>query len=128
MKIFGAKRFFVLFAISLVLSLVIIRWHSVGNVSFCQFTPGCQFQNPKGTITERTYGYPLAYKKVTTFRPAHNDESKPDYAGYAVTSVENQSFSIPSVLMDVLFWFGVLYLVSHLFKTKQKVPAHSADN
>jgi hypothetical protein len=116
---FSAKKYLIMAAISLALSLGIIRWHSVANISFCQFTAGCRYQDPKGTITTKIYGYPLAYKQTTSFRPLHNDEKKPDYEGYTETSIETLSFSVPSVLINSLFWFALLHLVGRLIRQKQ---------
>ena len=116
---FEAKKLLAIAALSLLLGLVIIRWHSVKNVSFCIQVAGCQNQEPKGTVTTRTYGFPLAYKEVSSFRPNNNDENAANYAGYAETSNENLSFSVPSVLMNTVFWFGVLNLLAPLIKQRR---------
>ena len=118
-----AKRYLILGLISLVLSLAIVRWHTTNNVSFCYQTPGCQNNDPRGAITEKTYGFPLAYKKTTSFRPTNDDPKKADYAGYTQTSIENQSFSIPSVLVSTLFWFGLLHLLASLLWRRKAARA-----
>lgn len=121
MNLFSTKKYLILATLSLVLSLVIIRWHSVGNVSFCINSAGCRFEDPKGTITVRTYGFPLAYKQTTSFRPNNSNDKAANYAGYAETSIESQSFSIPSVIVSALFWFGLLNLAARFIKPKKPV-------
>lgn len=122
----SAKGLFILIGISLLLSLAIIRWHSVHNVSFCINSAGCRQEEPKGTITTRTYGFPLAYKQTTSFRPVNNDPKLNNYAGYSETSIENQGFSILSVLINTLFWFGLLHLLATFIKPKQQAPISGA--
>jgi len=121
MNSFTSKKYFIIVVLSLVLSLGIIRWHSVANVSFCINSAGCRFEDPKGTITVRTYGFPLAYKQTSSFRPTYNNPKSDNYVGYTATSLETQSFSLPSVLVSALFWFGLLHLAARFIKQKSVV-------
>jgi hypothetical protein len=123
---FSTKKYLILAAVSLLLSLVIIRWHSVDNVSFCTNVPGCQNEQPSGKITERTYGFPLTYKKVTTFRPSASSNSTAA-SSQKETSIENQAFSVPSVIVSAIFWFGLLQLLSRFLKPKA-APAATSDS
>lgn len=101
MNKFSTKKYIILAVLSLILGLVIIRWHNVSNVSFCVNVAGCRDQEPRGTVSEKIYGYPLTYKKDSTFRPAQNNASGD--ARNAEMSIENQAFSVPSVLLNTLF-------------------------
>ncbi|GEM_PF-2887290 len=118
----STKKYLILAAVSLLLSLIIIRWHSVDNVSFCTNVPGCQNEQPRGKITERTYGFPLAYKKVTSFRPSASSNATAA-VNLKETSIENQSFSAPSVIVSALFWFGLLHLLGRFIKPKATTTA-----
>ncbi|HEX8181979.1 MAG TPA: hypothetical protein VF575_00080 [Candidatus Saccharimonadales bacterium] len=126
MNSFSTKKYLILALVSLILGLAIIRWHTTNNVPACINTPGCQFDGQRGTLGERIYGYPLAYKKVTTFRPSGNNASS-NNTSTAQTSIENQAFSVPSVIMNTLFWFGLLHLLARFIKPRQKsmVSGHS---
>ncbi len=126
MTTYEIKKLLIVIGSSLVLSLCIIRWHSIGNISFCIHSAGCQFEDPKGTVTIRTYGFPLTYKQVSTFRPTNHDEKAANYAGYAEASIENQSFSILSVVGSAIFWFGLLHLGSRSIKPRQKTTVQDA--
>lgn len=119
MKTFTAKKIAILLAVSLVLSLGIVRWNTIDNVPFCHYSAGCQPDvEPQGKITVRNYGYPLEYRQVQIFEPANDNENSPDYAGYAETRVENLQFSLPSLLMNIVFWFALLHLLAQFIKPK----------
>lgn len=121
-----AKKLGIVFLISLTLSLLTIRWHSVDNVPFCHYSAGCAGSaEPRGKITITTYGYPLAYRQLQGFSPKNGNESSPDYAGYAYTRVENPGFSLLSLVMNVVFWCGLLYALSRFIPRKMplKKPA-----
>jgi hypothetical protein len=113
MNVEAAKKSGVIVLVSLALSLLIIRWHSIDNVPFCHYSAGCTpAATPRGKITVTTYGYPLSYRQVQGFSPSNSSESSPNYTGYAYTRVENLGFSLPSLVMDAVFWFALLSLLS----------------
>lgn len=108
-----------LVVLALALSVAIIRWNSVGNVPFCVESAACHFDmEPKGTITKRYYGYPLSYKTTSTFNPINNDEKQPNYVGYAEATAELQKLSIINIIINTIFWFGLLKLVMELLPHK----------
>jgi hypothetical protein len=124
MNAFTAKKLAVVLGLALLLSLAVIRSHSISNVPFCHYAAGCRPDaQPRGKIATRTYGYPLAYRQVQIFNPANSNEKSRDYAGYAETRVESQAFSLPSVIVNVIFWFALLHLLSRFVRpTKTLVP------
>src|SRR5437870_4842794 len=101
MKNINFKKYLILSALAIVLSVAIVRIHSVSNVPFCINAAGCTFQyEPKGQVVERQYGYPLTYKKTSTFRPQNNDSTQKNYAGYAGATIEQQRLSIINIVVN----------------------------
>ena len=121
MKNHRLKTYLVVLLVALVPSIGCIRIHSMSNVSFCLYSAGCIEQNPVGKITTYQYGYPLTYRTTSTFEPLNNNEKVTNYAGYASTSVELQGFSIANIIINIIFWFGLLGLAADL--ALKKYPA-----
>jgi len=104
-----------------------VRWTTQENVPFCVQSPGCSFSyEPKGRLRERQQGFPLSYRVVSTFIPAHNKSDDPKYAGYASAQSERQGFSLPYVLMNVLFWTALLKLAYDLWPKRTGQPKAQA--
>lgn len=118
-----AKRFFIILGLSLVLSLGIVRWHGAANVPFCIYTAGCRGDETIGgkkiigDVKVTDYGYPLAYRHVEQFKYANPPNPNQDNeTGYTHTQLASPSFSVPSIIINVVFWFALLHFLSKLFR------------
>lgn len=106
MKLKFVKKIVWLFGISLfaaiILSTVPARSHTV------TVPEGFAFGNPKsqqrmvssGSYTVKRYGFPATYREVQSFSPA-------DYS-YAAVSFEQQGTSVVYVVVNIVFWLGLL--------------------
>lgn len=127
MKQFSRSKYMTVVVIMLVatlLSVFSMSSQTVSNVPFCIHAAGCHFGiEPKGQITDRQYGYPLSYKKTSTFIPEHNDEKDPKYAGFAEANVEQQKLNLVNVGINIIFWSALLSTLVRLLPVKKTVDA-----
>ncbi len=113
------KQVFILIIVSLALSVGINLWHVRDNVPFCLDSPACNLNmEPKGTITKHYYGYPVNYKAKEIFEPINKDEKKPNYAGFASAETDLQRFNLVNIIINVVFWFALLKLITNLLPIK----------
>ncbi len=121
------KKYLIILVIAIIPSVLAIRMHSVDNVPFCIDAAGCGSNlEPKGKVTDRQYGYPLSYKRSSTFIPKNNKQNAPNYAGYAEATTDQQSISIVNMVINVIFWFALLRTLAELLpakKTKEQPAA-----
>ncbi|HUP26613.1 MAG TPA: hypothetical protein VM124_03155 [Candidatus Limnocylindrales bacterium] len=129
MKQAFVKKYLIILAIAFMPSILAFRIHSVDNVPFCIHAAGCSFNlEPKGKVTERHYGYPLSYKATSTFTLKNNNQSMPNYAGYAEATAEQQALSIVNIVLNVIFWFALLKALAALLPARKlKQPREPAD-
>lgn len=131
MRAANAKRNSILLLIAIILSLGIIRWHGVNNVSFCVYTAGCRFNETIdgrkiiGDVKVTDFGYPLVYRHVGHFRQPNDPSIKklPNgeaTSGFMETDLAQPSFSLPSVLINVIFWYALLHLLSSFIRPRAK--------
>lgn len=122
MHTFRTKKYLILIAVAVMLSLVTIRWHSQDGVPFCVNSAGCQARETlRGKVTTTTYGYPAPYRQVVKFNPANTNEASGGYAGYKEARIETQKFSIINLAANILFWFALLHLASrYIWPIKQQ--------
>jgi hypothetical protein len=128
MNAFKAKKYLIIAALALVLSLAVIRWNTEENVPFCVNSAGCSATNTlRGDVTTTTYGYPSTYRQVEKFVPANTNETSGGYAGYKEAQIEREGLSIPKIVSNVVFWFALLHLLSRFIKhpkiKSQAVPS-----
>lgn len=97
--------------VALLASYFINTWSSISNVSACIQAPGCIDKNnqPKGKLTVNNYGFPATYKQTVTFSPVNNNEKSSNYAGYSSASSDIKSTNLLDIIIDVIFWMGLLY-------------------
>jgi hypothetical protein len=67
-------------------------------------------------MTTRNYGFPAVYKQTVTFKPANSDQRTRNYAGYASASAVTKASSWPIILVNVVFWFALLFSLYTLLK------------
>lgn len=128
MPLSNMKRFALVLLAAAIVSLAIFRVNSISNVPFCHYSAGCvPDATPEGKITQQNYGYPLAYRSVQTFNPINNNERAPNYAGYAETKIINESFSLPSIIINIIFWFSLLWLLSDIVRHKHFTKTRSTE-
>lgn len=119
------KSHLIILVIAVIASLAVVRTNSMNNVPYCIQSPGCTFNTqPKGKLTEKRYGFPATYRETVVFRPNNSDQRQPDYAGYASASTEREGFSLPYVLVNIVFWSALLKLIaSHVPIRPAKQPS-----
>ncbi len=114
------KTNLIILLIAIVPSLAVVRWNTISNVPFCIHSAGCSFNiMPKGTITERQYGFPVTYRATSIFRPENNNQNDPNYAGYAEAQAERQALILAYVLVNIMFWFALLHLIAKWLPKKK---------
>lgn len=101
--------------VACLISVLSYTWKTVDNVPFCVNAAGCNFSiEPKGQITDRQYGYPLSYKKTSTFIPEHNDQNDAKYTGYAEATTEQQKLNVLNIIINTIFWSALLFSLTRL--------------
>ena len=114
-----ASQLVVLVILSILLSLGVIRTTKStstsgdrigGNLSIDSFEI-----TSDGTITTKQYGYPLVYKDKTLFEAKDPVEST-----VATASFEEQGLSVPRILINVAFWFGLLFTIWTFIKSYRR--------
>jgi hypothetical protein len=103
MKDIFKKHHLLLLVIAVLLSIGIVRTTERHPVSPCAMEPGCIVTSQIGTSHTATRGFPLTLHQTNMFKP-----EKPIH--YAETKVETEGFSVPFLIMDVVFWFALLDL------------------
>lgn len=108
----------IMLVIAVLAGTLFVTWNSLSNVSACVQAPGCTNRDlqPLGTMTTRNYGFPAVYKQTVTFKPANNDQRTRNYAGYASASAVTKAMSWPIVLVNVIFWFALLFSLYTLLR------------
>jgi hypothetical protein len=109
--------------IAILASIFVNTWGSISNVSACVQAPGClqQQDQPIGKLTTKHYGFPAPYKTTVTFEPNNSNEKASNYAGYASASTTTQPVNYVLIIIDIVFWFALLYLVTmHVPVAKRK--------
>lgn len=110
----------VIVALASLISILSHSFATTSNVPFCIQAAGCNFSiEPKGQITEQQYGYPLSYKKTSTFTPEHNNQNDPKYAGYAEATTVQQELNVLNILINVVFWSALLLTIARFLFRKQ---------
>lgn len=102
-------------------------WTIQSNVTACVHAPGCVLQDkqPVGTETNYKYGFPATYRSSVTFKPNNSDQSSKTYAGYAEATAVTQPTNILLGLMNIIFWFPLMYLASQFIVCRRVRSAKS---
>lgn len=134
MKTHPAKKVAVLLIVSILLSVGIVRWQENKNVPFCINTAGCRgaetIDGKKiiGDVKVTNFGFPLEYRHVERFRTQNPPNPRDtDQSGYSETELASPSFSLPSIIINVIFWFALLHLLSGLLNLKKDKTAEKSD-
>lgn len=110
---------------AVLISLLTYSTQTISNVPFCIHAAGCNAgMEPKGTITDRQYGFPASYKRTSTFVPVHNNQSDPKYPGFAESTAEQQPLSIVNIVINSIFWSALLLGLWRLLPQKEQQIVH----
>lgn len=122
MKRFFKMKHLIVLAIALLLSIAPMSWKTLENVPFCIKSAGCNgSMEPKGTVAEYKYGYPLSYRETSTFTPINNDQSSPKYVGYAEATTIRQNFDLLSIVINTIFWYALITSLLKLLPVKKPI-------
>lgn len=103
--------------IASILGIGIVRWNSykisAGSAYGSRMLPA-QIIDSSGTVQELKYGYPLVYKDKTTVTA-----DDPAQAGFASSSFEELRFSIANMVLNIVFWYGVVFTARTLYKARK---------
>jgi len=109
------------------LSVLTYSTQTIRNVPFCIHAAGCNAgMEPKGAITDRQYGFPVSYKRTSTFVPIHYSQNDPKYPGFAESTAEQQPLSVINIMINILFWSALLFGLWRLFAKKKQGVEHDS--
>lgn len=118
---FTARKYLAIAALSVVLSLAIVRWHTQDSVPFCVNAAGCRANETlRGNVTTTTYGFPATYRQVEKFNPANTNPASGGYPGYKEAKAELQGFSLFYVITNFVFWFALLHFVARFIRPRKQ--------